>query len=149
MPAEGRTTAPARSALIVAVDSYEDPQLAQLRAPARDAEELAVVLRDPAIGDFDVQVSMNRRHYEVRVALEDFFVDRRPEDLLLLHFSCHGIKDEAGRLFFAAADTQKSRLNATAISAEYVNDLLNRARSRRVVLLLDCCFSGAFTKGLL
>ena len=141
--------APSRSALIVAVDAYEDPQLAQLRAPARDAEELAAVLRDPAIGDFDVQVSMNRHHYEVRVALEDFFADRRPEDLLLLHFSCHGIKDESGRLFFAATDTQKSRLNATAIAADYVNDLLNSARSRRIVLLLDCCFSGAFTRGLL
>src|SRR3954470_11116630 len=139
---------PVRSALIIASDTYADPQLAQLRAPGRDAEELAAVLRDPAIGDFDVRVSMNGHHYEVRVALEDFFADRRPEDLLLLHFSCHGIKDEAGRLFFAATDTQRSRLNATAIAAEYVNDLLNSARSRRIVLLLDCCFSGAFTRGL-
>jgi hypothetical protein len=137
-----------RSALIVAVDTYEDPQLARLRAPGRDAEELAAVLRDPAIGGFDVRVSTNQRHYEIRVSLEDFFADRRPEDVLLLHFSCHGIKDDAGRLFFAASDTQKSRLNATGIAADYVNDLLNHARSRRVVLLLDCCFSGAFTRGM-
>jgi hypothetical protein len=141
--------ASSRSALIVASDTYQDPQLAQLRAPGRDAEELAAVLGDPAIGDFEVKVSRNAHHYEVRVALEDFFADRSPEDVLLLHFSCHGIKDEAGRLFFAAADTQKDRLNATAIAADYVNDLLNRARSRRVVLLLDCCFSGAFTRGML
>src|SRR5919204_3082208 len=141
--------ASSRSALIVASDTYQDPQLAQLRAPGRDAEELAAVLGDPAIGDFEVKVSRNAHHYEVRVALEDFFADRSPEDVLLLHFSCHGIKDEAGRLFFAAADTQKDRLNATAIAAEYVNDLLNSARSRRIVLLLDCCFSGAFTRGLL
>src|SRR5262245_66552233 len=93
-----------RSALIVAADTYQDPQLAQLRAPGRDADELAAVLRDPAIGDFDVRISMNQRHYEIRVALEDFFADRRPGDLLLLHFSCHGIKDESGRLFFAATD---------------------------------------------
>jgi hypothetical protein len=138
-----------RSALIVAVDTYEDTQLARLRAPGRDAEELAAVLRDPAIGGFDVRVSTNQRHYEIRVALEDFFADRRPEDVLLLHFSCHGIKDEAGRLFFAASDTQKHRLNATGIAADYVNDLLNHARSRHVVLFLDCCFSGAFTKGML
>jgi Caspase domain len=138
-----------RSALIIASDRYEDAQLAQLRAPGRDAEELAAVLRDPDIGSFDVQVSMNQRHYEVRIALENFFANRSPEDVLLLHFSCHGIKDEAGRLFFAAADTQKSLLNATAVAADYVNDLLNHARSRRIVLLLDCCFSGAFTRGML
>src|SRR4029450_939103 len=130
-----------RSALIVASDTYEDPHLAQLRAPGQDAAELAAVLRDPAIGDFDVRVSLNQHYYEVRVALEDFFANRAPDDLLLLHFSCHGIKDEAGRLFFAAADTQRNHLNATAIAADYVNDLLNHARSRRVVVLLDCCVS--------
>jgi hypothetical protein len=141
--------APRRSGLIVASDTFEDPRLRQLRAPGSDAQELAAVLSDPRIGDFDVRVSMNQRNYEVRIALEDFFDDRRPDDVLLLHFSCHGIKDEAGRLFFAVADTQKHRLNATAIAADYVNDLLNQTRSRRVVLFLDCCFSGAFTRGML
>ena len=130
--------APRRSGLIVASDTFEDPRLRQLRAPGTDAQELAAVLSDPRIGDFDVRVSMNQRNYEVRLALEDFFDDRRPDDVLLLHFSCHGIKDEAGRLFFAVADTQKHRLNATAIAADYVNDLLNQTRSRRVV-----CFSTA------
>jgi Caspase domain len=141
--------APSRSGLIIASDTFEDPRLRQLRAPGIDAQELADVLGDSAIGGFDVRVSMNKRHYEVRIELEDFFDDRAPDDVLLLHFSCHGIKDEAGRLFFAVADTQKHRLNATAIAADYVNDLLNRTRSRRVVLLLDCCFSGAFTRGML
>jgi Caspase domain len=141
--------APSRSGLIIASDTFEDPRLRQLRAPGIDAQELADVLGDSGIGGFDVRVSMNKRHYEVRIELEDFFDDRAPDDVLLLHFSCHGIKDEAGRLFFAVADTQKHRLNATAIAADYVNDLLNRTRSRRVVLLLDCCFSGAFTRGML
>ncbi len=137
-----------RGALIVATDTYADPQLRQLRAPGRDAQALAEVLGDPDIGDFDVRVVMNGRSYEVRLALEDFFSERRPDELLLVHFSCHGVKDETGRLFFAATDTQKARLNATAIAAEYVNDLINRTRSRQVVLLLDCCFSGAFTRGM-
>src|SRR5689334_15138319 len=117
-----------RGALIVATDTYADPQLSQLRAPGQDAQALAEVLSDPTIGDFDVRVVMNGSSYDVRLALEDFFSDRRPEELLLVHFSCHGVKDESGRLFFAAADTQKKRLNATAVAADYVNDLINRTR---------------------
>ena len=39
-----------RSALILASYDYEDPGLQLLRAPARDAEALARVLRDPEIG---------------------------------------------------------------------------------------------------
>src|SRR5215208_6766454 len=138
--------AQSRSALIVASDTYQDPELRRLRAPGQDAKALATVLRDPAIGGFDVQISLNQRHYEVRAALDRFFRDCGPGDVLLLHFSCHGVKDEAGRLFFAAADTQKELLNATAISAEWVNGLLEGTRSRRVVLLLDCCYSGAFVR---
>lgn len=140
--------ASSRSALIVASDTYQDRQLSQLRAPGHDAHELAEVLRDPDIGDFAVQVSINAPAFAVRIALEDFFARRSPEDVLLLHFSCHGIKDESGRLYFACTDTQTERLNSTGISADYVEDLLGQTRSRRVVLLIDCCFSGAFTRGM-
>ena len=44
-----------RLALIVASSDYRDPTLQQLRAPGRDACDLAEVLGDPAIGTFDVR----------------------------------------------------------------------------------------------
>jgi len=95
-----------RSALIVASDSYTDPGLQRLRAPASDAQALAGVLRDPDIGGFEVRTLLNEPAHEVTLAVEEFFADRRPDDLLLLHFSCHGVKDEGGELYFAAANTR-------------------------------------------
>ena len=138
----------ARSALIVASDDYTDPGLRRLRAPANDAQALAAVLRDPAIGGFEVRTLLNKPAHEVNLAVEEFFADRRPGDLLLLHFSCHGVKDEDGELYFAASNSVLRRLGATAVAAEFVNRRMNRSRSRRVVLLLDCCYSGAFERGL-
>jgi uncharacterized RDD family membrane protein YckC len=137
-----------RSALIVASDDYTDPGLRRLRAPASDAQALAGVLRDPGIGGFEVRTLLNEPAYEVNEAVEEFFADRRPDDLLLLHFSCHGVKDEGGELYFAAANTKLRRLGATAVAAEFVNRRMNRSRSRRVVLLLDCCYAGAFERGM-
>jgi hypothetical protein len=137
-----------RSALIVANDTYDDPRLRRLRAPAADAEELARVLRDPAIGGFDVQVSTNEPEHIMRRRLATFFDDRGPDDLLLLHLSCHGVKDEDGRLYFATPDTEVDQLDATAVPADYVNRQMTRSRCRRVVLLLDCCYSGAFARGM-
>ena len=137
-----------RSALIVANDSCTDPGLSRLRAPDSDAQALARVLRDPDIGDFEVPVLLNEPAHEVNLAVEEFFADRRPDDLLLVHFSCHGVKDESGELFFAAANTRLRRLGATAVAAEFVNRRMNRSRSRRVVLLLDCCYAGAFERGM-
>ena len=137
-----------RSALIVASDQYTDPGLRRLRAPASDARALAAVLRDPGIGDFEVRTLLNEPAHEVNLAVEEFFADRRPGDLLLVHFSGHGVKDEDGELYFAAANTVLGRLGATAVAAEFVSRRMNRSRSRRVVLLLDCCYAGAFERGL-
>ena len=137
-----------RSALIVASDQYTDPGLRRLRAPASDARALAAVLRDPGIGDFEVRTLLNEPAHVVNLAVEEFFADRRPGDLLLVHFSGHGVKDEDGELYFAASNTVLGRLGATAVAAEFVSRRMNRSRSRRVVLLLDCCYAGAFERGL-
>jgi caspase domain-containing protein len=137
-----------RSALIVASYDYENPGLRRLRAPARDAEALAGVLRHPDIGGFEVRTILNQPEYVISEAVEEFFADRTPDDLLLLYFSCHGIKDDDGQLYFAASNTKPSRLGATAVASEFVNRCMSRSRSRRVVLLLDCCYAGAFERGM-
>jgi uncharacterized caspase-like protein len=138
----------AREALIVASSDYADPELRQLQAPGSDARALEAVLRDPEIGDFEVRTLLNRPNQEVALAVEDFFADRQPDDLLLLHFSCHGIKDENGELYFAMTDSLLHRLAATAVAANFVNHRMTRSRSKRVVLLLDCCYAGAFERGM-
>ncbi len=137
-----------RNALIVASYDYTDPGLRQLHAPASDARAFEAVLRDPGIGGFDVRTLLNAPAHEVNLAVEEFFADRRPDDLLLVHFSCHGVKDEDGDLYFAMSNTVLRRLGATAVGADFVNRCLSRSRSRRIVLLLDCCYAGAFERGM-
>ena len=116
--------------------------------PASDARALAVVLRDPGVGGFEVRTLLDEPAHVVNLAVEEFFADRRADDLLLVHFSGHGIKDQDGELYFAASNTMLRRLGATAVAAEFVSRRMNRSRSRRVVLLLDCCYAGAFERGL-
>jgi hypothetical protein len=145
---DARAQAGRRMALIVAGDEYQDPGLRRLRAPALDAEELAGVLGDAAIGGFDVRTMLNESTTVTNEAVEEFFADRHPDDLLLLHFSGHGVKNDNGELYFATPSTKLNRLCATAVSTEFVNRLMSRSRCRRIVLLLDCCYAGAFGRGL-
>ncbi|MER6937603.1 caspase family protein, partial [Nocardioides sp. NPDC000441] len=142
-------TAGRRSALVVANDTYDDQRLSRLRAPATDAEQLARVLRNAEIGGFEVEVSLNEPEHVARRKVSRFFDDRGPDDLLLLHLSCHGVKDEDGRLYFATPDTEIDHLDATSLPADYVNRQMTRSRSRRIVLFLDCCYSGAFARGMM
>jgi hypothetical protein len=139
---------PVREALVVAVDQYADEGLGRLRAPAEDAEALGAVLGDPRIGDFAVRVLRNESAQTIRVAVEDFFADRRPDDLLLLHFSCHGLKNAAGELYLAASDSRPDRLASTAVPADFVNRQMADSRAQRIALFLDCCYGGAFPRGM-
>ena len=132
----------ARHALIVAVSNYTDPKLKKLRAAAADADRLAAVLADPNIGDFEVDISQDEDEPQLTRKIARFFSNRRPDDMLLAHFSCHGVKDDGGRLYLAARDTEMELLEATGISANWLNEQIARTRSKRVLLLLDCCFSG-------
>jgi hypothetical protein len=137
-----------RKALIVASGEYEHPELRRLPSAAADAEALRRALADPGIGEFDVQILPNLSAHTVREHIEEFFAECRPEDLLLLHFSGHGVKSDAGELFFAAHNTRPTLLRSTAIPADFVQQCMRTSRSRSIVLLLDCCYGGAFEQGV-
>jgi hypothetical protein len=135
-------------ALILASYTYEDPEIEQLMAPSQDAADLARVLEDPNIGGFLVKKRINMPHHEVNQAIEGFFnKDRKREDMLLLYFSGHGIKDEDGQLYLTFPDTRRDALRSTGISSKWIFEILELCRSRRLVLILDCCYSGAFPLG--
>jgi Caspase domain len=133
-------------ALIVASGRYTDPTLGELRSPSRDAEQLAQVLKNPTIGGFGVQVLLDQPGHLLREEIEGFFANRRPDDLLVLYVSCHGVKDASGRLYFAASTTKLNRLASTGISADFVYEQVDRCRARKILLLLDC-YSGAYLAG--
>jgi uncharacterized caspase-like protein len=44
---------------------------------------------------------------DVEAAVYQLFANRKPEDLLLFYFSGHGVKDEAGKLYFTLPETLK------------------------------------------
>jgi len=133
-------------ALVIANTEYQDASFAKLTAPGKDAEEFAQVLRELAAFD-DVQVLLNEGEGKTRRSMSRFFAERRRDDLLLLYFSGHGIRNEQGQLFLAANDTEISILEASGIPADFVTNSMNNSRSQRQLLILDCCNSGAFAHG--
>jgi hypothetical protein len=136
-----------RLALLIATSAYSDPDLRQLRAPSHDARDLAGVLGDPQIGGFHIQTLVNAASGQLQEGIEDFCADRHPDDQLLIYLSCHGVLDSYGRLYYAAANTRRQRLAATAVAAAWLNERLEECRARRQILVLDCCHSGAFARG--
>ncbi|HEY0698745.1 MAG TPA: FtsK/SpoIIIE domain-containing protein, partial [Micromonospora sp.] len=135
-----------RLALVVANDSYSDPDLTSLIAPRNDAQSLRELLRDPEIGNYEpADILVNESKSEIERATERMFRSARPGDLVLLYFSGHGVRSRNGRLHLAVANTDLSLLSATSVSASFVKELIDESDAASTVILLDCCYSGAFS----
>ncbi|WP_410657396.1 caspase, EACC1-associated type [Amycolatopsis sp. lyj-112] len=137
-----------RDALLIATGAYSSERLAELRSPAADVVELGDVLADPTIGWFQTEQVVDAPAHLATRAIEKFFRNRGTDDLLVLHISCHGVKDDDGLLYFACADTDPDLLASTSIPAGFLHAQMGRSRAKSIVLLLDCCFSGAFVPGM-
>jgi uncharacterized caspase-like protein len=147
--AAGDRPAGRRLALLVATATYADPGLAALAAPAGDVRSLADVLGDEKIGGFAVRELIDRPTEELKQEIEGFFGQGRPKDLLLLYVSGHGVLSQNRRFYLATATTALRFVRSTAIEDSFVNDVMQQSRARSIVLMLDCCHSGAFGKGLM
>lgn len=135
-------------ALIIGNTEYTDPGLAQLSAPGKDTEDFARILKSPDICAFDdVNILLNQASFIVGEAIDAFFYQRKPDDLLIVYFSGHGVRDEFGTLYLAVKNTNRTRLRATAIRSDYIREAMDQSRSKRQVVILDCCNSGAFSQG--
>ncbi|MFN6488012.1 MULTISPECIES: caspase, EACC1-associated type [unclassified Nostoc] len=144
----------AKVALLIGVSEYE-PGLNPLPSAVRDVEAVCEVLLHPEIGGFaasDITLLKNPERQVVEIAIETLFSGRYKDDLLLLYFSGHGIKDDRGRLYLATRNTSKTRqgelIRSTSVSANFIHDRMSESRSRRQVVILDSCFSGAFAEGM-
>jgi cell division septum initiation protein DivIVA len=136
-----------RRALLISTDTYEDSAFRQLDAPNADAEALGAVLTDPAIGAYEVKVLSNSASHQVNQAIDDFFDTANLEDQVILYFSGHGFKDDKGRLYLITTDSRRRLLASTAVSAQFIREQLDQCRSRRKIVVLDCCYAGAFPDG--
>ena len=137
-----------RLALIIGNSVYRDTRLIRLKSPDADVGALAETLLSADIGGFDdVRLLVNMTSATIRREISEFYARKTSDDLLLLYFSGHGVLDEGGQLFLAVKDTEHNLLRGTAISARFITEEMDNSRSRRQVLILDCCHSGAFARG--
>lgn len=143
----------AKLALLIGVSEYDG--FNPLPSALKDVEAMGRILQHPDIGGFtetDVKVLKNPHRQEMEEAIEKLFSNRQKDDLVLLYFSGHGIKDDSGRLFLTNHLTRKNDkgelIKTSAVAASMVHDVMENSRSRRQVIVLDCCFSGAFVEGM-
>jgi len=138
---------PRKIALLIGVSEYGNG-IPPLSAPPNDVEAIRRVLEDPNLGGFDaVKPLINPDLEKMQIEIEWLFANRRRDDLLLLFFSGHGITDDDNHLYLTTRTTAINNFRATAVRASFVQGQFRESLARRQVIILDCCYSGAFANG--
>jgi hypothetical protein len=140
-----------RFALIIASDSYSDKKLTQLKAPTIDAKRLSELLKNPLVsGGYEITTLENTEAHIIRREILRFFKTSEKDDLRILYFAGHGYKSpEDGHLYLATTDSNLELYEETTIPAQFINSQIQKSKSSRIVLILDCCYSGAFARGMI
>lgn len=144
----------AKFALLIGVSDYQFGLNHLPNAPV-NVRSLTEILTHPDIGGFfekDVRQVINPDSQELCEAIDGLFFNRTRDDLVLLYFNGHAIRDDSGKFYFATSKTLTSPegklRKSTVVSAGFLHDVMNDCRSKQQIIILECCFGGAFAKGL-
>ena len=134
-------------ALLIGVSEY-GAGIPPLSSALNDVEAMERVLQNPNLGNFaQVERLLNPDTVAMRTAIQKLFKSASKEDLLLFFFSGHGITNDDNHLYLATHNTAKDDFEATAVDANFIQTQSKSCYSKRQVLILDACYSGAFASG--
>jgi len=139
-----------RWALLVGINSYNDPNFGRLNFCVDDV--LALEERLKAL-NYTVVCLHDRTGYgnsrfptrnNVEAELIHLCTTAQEDDLLLVHFACHG-KLLNNQAVLIVNDTRSLTLAKTGLSLEEVKQHMRSSKARRLVLTLDACHMGVET----
>jgi hypothetical protein len=136
-----------RLALLIANANYQHSELRKLNAPHSDVRALEALLKRADVGGYQTQLLIDSTKGEMERAIDRMLAKGEREDTVLIFFAGHGLKHENGKLYFAAIDTEPEYLGGTALSAGWLMEQIQNSHVGRQIVLLDCCFGGAFARG--
>ncbi|MFF2643720.1 caspase domain-containing protein [Streptomyces niveus] len=136
-----------RALLIGNSEFPSDPEhLRPLLGPPTDVPMLAAALTDADTGLHEadaVRTVLEETTQRVKEELAEFLESALPHEQLFLYYSGHGLLDLRNRLRLCARDTTVAHLRARSVELGYIDDLIEDCAARSIVVVLDCCFSGA------
>lgn len=142
-----------RYAVVIGTGQYDvEAGVKDLPFATNDAKAVARLFRNRRIGQFpehNVILILDGHSQFIQRKLEQIFMRAERDDLVVVYFSCHGDKDKSGDLYLLTHDSRRGLYLTSAIPIAFIKTLMEKTVSRRQVLILDCCFSGAFGKDLI
>ncbi|MBO3459908.1 caspase family protein [Aetokthonos hydrillicola Thurmond2011] len=136
-------------ALLVGVNHYDDRNIKQLEFCVNDVQALQRNLTKLDYEVFCLHDGLNDKdaptRRNVKTKLNILSQSLQPNDLLWVHFSCHGtLTPETKEPVLILKDTESSLLDdeSEVLSVAQVESYMRKSGSHKLILTLDACHSG-------
>lgn len=131
-------------ALLIGNQNYDDPDWPDLDTSHRDVTVVGRLLETKY--DFETTVLKDATRVEIMGAIDKLRRDLGPTDNLLIYFAGHGqYFDEIKNGYWEPVDSIPFG-TANSISVDTINDQLSLSKARKVLVVADSCYAGAFTR---
>ena len=130
-------------AFIVGIDAYQ--RVSPLRTAVGDATRLAEILKTQHRFEV-VELLLDASAAELRALVAKMQATVRADDRVIVYFAGHGIAadgDDGPAGYIVPADADPSNV-ASFVPMTEMQEALDALPCRHLLLILDCCFSGAF-----
>lgn len=143
-PASGAAAVRDKWALLIGVDTFQDPAVQPNKSNASNAMHLANALKDPSSGRFPADhvtvITGNRATKSgIEKTISDWLLKRAlPDDLILLYISSASVTGPNGEPMLFTFDTLGSEPELSALNfKQLAADLRKRIQSKNIVLVVD------------
>lgn len=134
----------AKRALVIGISDYNNLEL--LNFCKNDGNAMFDLL---SVSGYQIDDNHNLIGYvtweKMRDGIINFFTNSRikPTDTLLFYYSGHGVPDVDGDVYFATSEIDINLPYKRGFSFNELAKMIQRTISTRVIVILDCCYSGA------
>jgi helicase len=129
--------------LFIGIDRYISADINWLSCARRDATALHALFADTMGGDCSLLVDEQATNDGLRIAFESLSMCES-DDVVVIAFSGHGTSTHE----LVPYDTNLKEISGTTIPLDQLADWFSKIPAKRLLLILDCCFSGGMGAGL-
>ena len=133
-------------AILIGNANYDDPNWPDLDTPHNDVKRVDEILRERY--GFQTTVLLDAKRDEILAAIEDAGARLGEKDNLLIYYAGHGkYSDDAKTGFWEPVDSITYAYR-NSIPAQQINFFLSTIKVKKVLVVSDSCYSGAFARNM-